>query len=552
MFTSKKTQLFDNKSKTTSVESNNGFVQAATRKTTPTTTTANGAKVYKTSNNVFVDQFANITSYRKPRTFAEIEKDQELLWGSNKTLTVAFSLYLRMISRITDVFGTKTQSAQKGAGLKHEGIMRMIWLHIKSPATFWKNVSLMTVVGSWKDIFVMLQYDLIYNGWESRKLDWNKFGKLILAGLNDENQNNLLKKYLPQIKSNSNCKTVESQADNMIAKWICSLLYGNKENSGTTYKMYRKLKTSGTAHEWQKLISQGKHDLVDFKSIHGRALNQLVKSKYLYNQNLTDKYEAWITKPTTEAKYTGFVYELFKSLPERLSSMSIGEQETINKQFNTLVKSGGPKTKTSLIVVRDTSGSMGSHVQGTGMSCYNVAKAMALYFSEFLTGHFKNNWIEFNSRAQMHTWNGNTPLEKWYNDRTQYNGSTNFQSVVDLFCQLRQQGVNENEFPTGILCISDSEFNSSSLSKTNVETAKQKLRNAGFSDEYCQNFVIVLWNLQSSRQTAIFETPADTTNVFYLSGFDGSVVSFIENGVKNSTELFEEAMNQEVLGLVKV
>jgi hypothetical protein len=138
--------------------------------------------------------------------------------------------------------------------------MRMIWLHMNAPKTFWNNVTLMIAVGSWKDIFTMLQYDLVYNGWEGRKLNWDKFGKLIVAGLADENQNNLLKKYLPQIKARSACKTVESQADSMIAKWICSLLYGNKENASSTYKMYRKLKTSGTAHEWQKLISQGKHE----------------------------------------------------------------------------------------------------------------------------------------------------------------------------------------------------------------------------------------------------------------------------------------------------
>ncbi len=84
-------------------------------------------------------------------------------------------------------------------------IMRMIWLHTVAPKTFWNNITLMIAVGSWKDVFTMLQYDLVYNGWEKRQLDWTKFGKLILAGLNDEGQNNLVKKYLPQVKTKSAC-----------------------------------------------------------------------------------------------------------------------------------------------------------------------------------------------------------------------------------------------------------------------------------------------------------------------------------------------------------
>src|SRR5690606_28258215 len=121
-----------------------------------------------------------------------------------------------------------------------------------------------------------------------------------------------LKKYLPQIKATSACTTVESQADTLIGKWICSLLFGTKDNeTGSTYKRYRKLKSGGTAHEWQQLISQRKFDRIDFSKIHGRALNLLVRSKFLANQGLADKYAAWVAKPETEVKYTGFVHELF-------------------------------------------------------------------------------------------------------------------------------------------------------------------------------------------------------------------------------------------------
>ena len=200
---------------------------------------------------------------------------------------------------------------------------------------------------------------------------------------------------------------------------------------------------------------------------------------------------------------------------------------------------------------------MESTASGTNMSCYNIAKALALYFSEFLKGKFANSWIEFNSNAKMYIWNGNTPLKKWYNDKSSYVGSTNFQSVIDLFIKLYRQGISEEEFPTGILCISDGEFNPTrSLSKTNVQEALDKLRNAGFSNNYVNNFVIVLWNLQNNYygkgSGEKFETYGNVPNVFYFSGYSAATVSFLTSKIKNAEELFNEAMNQEILNMIEI
>jgi hypothetical protein len=185
-----------------------------------------------------------------------------------------------------------------------------------------------------------------------------------------------------------------------------------------------------------------------------------------------------------------------------------------------------------------------------------LLKHWRLYFSYYLSGYFQDSFIEFNSVAKMHTWEGTTPLTKWYNDNTSFVGSTNFENVLRLFVQIKQQGVPESEFPTGILCISDSEFNSSSLDKTNVEYALDILRSGGFSDEYVNNFIIVLWNLQSSyygKSTGKkFETyGTDVPNVFYFSGYSAATISFLTSKIKNVQELFDEAMNQEVLQMIK-
>jgi hypothetical protein len=517
------------------------------------TRSGNQALKYSSSGDTFTDQFTKSGSYKTPRKFSDISNDMEILWGEDPLKAVKFTLFLRTIPRTVSLpDSTKTELPQKGSELKFESIMRMIWLHDKSPKTFWNNILLFVSLGSWHDVFTMLQYDLSYNGWKDRKLDWNKFGDLILAGLNNKNTVDLVKKYLPQIKSRSQATTIDAQSNNAIAKWICSLLFGNKEGP-STYKQYRKLKNSGTAHDWQKLISQKRINELDFNAIHGRALSILVKSKFLKNQGLSEKYAAWITAPTTkEVKYTGFVHELFEGQWKNDKNM----EATINKQFDTLVQKAKTNEVTDLIVVRDTSGSMSSICPGTKSRCYDVAKAIALYFSEFLEGTFAGHWIEFNSDAKLHKWVGQTPVDKWKNDGSSYVGGTNFQSVINLFVNMKRQGTPESDFPSGILCISDSEFNPTQLGKTNVDTALKTLRNVGFSKAYVDNFVIVLWNLQNSYygkgSGEKFETGKDTQNVFYFGGYSASVVSFLSEKIKTTYDLMDAALSQEVLNMVEL
>lgn len=567
MFTTKKTSLFTTPAKkaakaTVSVGKiklpKSAFVKAAMKKTAETQS-GNGAKKYSTTGSALVDQFGTVGTYRKPRAYFEIEKDCETAWAEDQLLAVKFIGYLRTVTRKVQLFnGQTTQEPQKGAELKHEAITRMIWLHIKSPETFWTNLPIFISLGSWHDVFSMLQYDLMYNGWEDRKLDWTKFGEFILSGLENQNTVQLVKKYLPHIKARSDCKTVEAQANNIIAKWICNLLYGEKESS-YNYKQYRKLKTSGTAHEWQKLISQKKFNRIDFGKIHGRALNILVKGKFLKNQGLSEKYTAWVTKPTTEVKFTGFVNELFEKLPKSLSDLDKNRRETINKAFQTLVEKGRDsqqENQTRFIVARDISSSMTSTAEGLSMSSFDVAKALALYFSEFLTGEFADSYLCFANETAMCSWKGKTPIEKWYNDKTLSFGGTDFMGVARLFAKLKKQGISEEDFPTGTICISDGDFNSAYANNTNAEAFKQVLRTAGFSKQFVDNFVIVLWNIPNGyygRSKAQYEGMADQKAIYYFSGYSGSVISFLlGKEVLTAAEIFEKAMEQEVLSLIEL
>lgn len=559
MFESKKDKLFETTSVAVSApaKTNNQFLHQGGKQSAVTYESGNHAKKYKTTGHVGVDQFGKAGLYKEPRSYNDIANDCAALWAHSPEECVRFIVYLRMINRKTQIFslGITTKESQSGAELKHESIMRMLWLHQNHKDIFWENIGLFVSAGSCKDIFVMLRTDLVYNGWDSRTLDWNKFGDLILSMLREKSSVDLMKKYLPQLKARNACKTVESQANNLIAKWICNLLFGEKQD-GRTYKQYRKLKTSGTAHQWQQLISQKKFNQIDFGKIHGRALSVLVRSKFLKNQGLQARYEEWLGKQAT-VKYTGYPHEVLCDLGHhRIEQHKI---DTIDKQFAELLRKSREENNVSdLIVVRDTSGSMGSPAIGCKHSSNFIAKTLAIFFAEFLEGQFANHWIEFNRTALLHEWQGNKPSEKWYNDQSYANCSTNFQSVIDLFVSLKNKGVPLSDFPSGILCISDGMFNpTAELTRTNVGAARKKLRNAGFPRDYVDNFKILLWNIPNGFYhhggDVKFETYGDVKNVFYLGGYSAANIKFIMSGqIETAADVYNAALSQELPSLVKV
>lgn len=425
----------------------------------------NGAVKYSTSGNKFIDNFAAIANFKQPRSYEDIARDMELLWSINQKDTVKLSIYIRLITRKSQVINKQNEvetleSVQKGQGLKWEGIMRMMWIAVNHPNVFKTNIHLFIAAGSWKDIITMMNLDLQYHGWNDRKLDWGFLSKVIFAGLINPNTTHLVRKYLPTIKTNSKCTTLESQADTLIGRYLAGKLNPTlvKENKAKAYKMYRKCKSEGTAHEWQQKISKQLYDEINFGKIAGRALSLLVGSKFLENHNLVGKYSNWIESQPV-AKYTGYVHELFAPLGQgyRCKHITSYKESTINAQFQQLVNIGksGINSQSKLLVVRDTSSSMTYLAKGCNQTSYDIGKAMALYFSEYLTGPFANTFAEFADTCKLKQWIGNTPCDKYINDRSESYGSTNFQSVIDLFIDLKNKGVPESDFPTGILCISD-------------------------------------------------------------------------------------------------
>lgn len=437
------------------------------------TLSENGSDKYTTTGNVFLDDFAMLSKYKAPREMDAIFGTMNNLWSHDPLRTLQITVFLRLITRKAVLFNGDKLSTQRGQGLRHEFLGRLLWLANKHTDTFKKNMQYFVVAGSWKDVFDLMRYDLSYNGKEHPMLDWKFMMEFISDGLDNESQTNLVRKYLPNIYCASQCNTLQKQCNAVIGRRIARFLFGNPETNKDKihiYNEYRKVKTSGNAHDWQQKISKGDYLHINWDRVAGRALQKLVSSKFLENHNLEEIFAQWMLTQDT-AKYTGYPYELFKDggygYEARSGSIKLinqlypkrYQQELTNKQFLQLVDTAKQdmNRQTGFIVAMDVSGSMTAKCTGSlNMSAYSVARAMALYFSYLLKGKFANTLLAFSEKVVIDKFEGSTPLEKYYNEYYKYSAcNTNFFQIAQLFGQLKNKGYAESEFPTGVICISD-------------------------------------------------------------------------------------------------
>ena len=518
--------------------------------------TENGAISYATTNSVCVDQFVKAGSYRG-RNIEDVFKEQKQLWEVNKEFAVKFPFYLRMITRKTKMAdGSTTNEPQRGQGARDESFKRLLWLFRNEPDIFYQNIWLLPLVGSWKDLWVLMSMD--------NDIDQIKIFEVIAEGCKSKYQIDLVKKYMPQIRTNKKCTTEWTKKTNNLAKAFCKW-------AGWTAQEYRVFKTSGVAHEFQKFISQGKYDNLEWNKIPGKALLNMVSGKFLSNHNLSEKYLSWISN-TPVAKFNGYPYELFlkcrKLYRDNTINGKIGKI-TIDAQFENLVKTAKEGTGSisgNVWCALDTSGSMSSRISSASeLTAYDVCISLGIYFSSLNDGAFHKNVIMFDNESYVKQLNGT--FSEMYSDivttRTAW-GGTNFQSIVDEIVRIRKSNPNIplTDYPTTLLVVSDMQFNATGSNSTNYEAMKEKLYKV-FPKEFVDSIKFIWWQVNGKRVNDVPATLDDGGNYFF-SGFDGSIINLLlgsnsdivdkttgEKRKPTMEELIEIAFNQEILTLVK-
>ena len=553
---------------------NNAFVNAVNFKST--TFTENGAVTNVSTGSLIVDQFGKAGNFRG-RPIAEVFDDQAKIWAENPEAAMRFPFYLRMITRKVKVNADhETDKVQSGQGARDESFKRLLWIAQEQPEAFYNNIWALPLVGSWKDLWTLMFYDIKEN---IKCLNQKAIFEVIAQGLLCDTHVDLIKKYMPRIKSYSKCKTEWTTVTNELAKAFAAQM-------GITYKEYNKMKSSGKAHDFQKLICSRNYKDLNWNHIPGRALNLLVSSKFLSNHGLKDNYTKWIMEQPV-AKFTGYVFELAKRLREargsrsyyysRSTNIPIELKHTLDAQFKGLVDKARADGKITENVwcCLDTSGSMNQPVKGLkDIYCSDVATSLALFFADLNTGPFHNKVIMFDNVSTPYDMKGESFCDRIMNLPSVGCGGTNFQSAVDEIIKIRKAHpeIPLEQYPTTILVVSDMQFNPSNRGyyggsirkqETNYEYSVNSLKKV-FPSDFVDNMKFIWWDCVSRYGNTDYEGDAITSGCTFFSGFDGSIISMLlgedkvidENTGKarnlTAEEIVAKALSQEILNYIKV
>ena len=520
----------------------NNFLKMLYRKNT---FTENGALSNSTTGSALLDYFSKCGTYRN-RSLEEVFADISQMWDESPLDTIKIIFYNRIVTRKIKGFH-QSEAVQKGQGNRDEFRKALIWLARYQPNTLSKNLWLIPLVGSWKDLW---HQDTL------GEIDKTEVYNLILRGIYCEYNSNLLSKYLPRIRSKSNISNERHLALNAFALGLCKFL-------NWTPVQYRKFKSSGTAHQFQQQISNRLFDQIDFKKVPGKALHQMVNvtredgSTFIERHNIDMKYLKWI-KSQPVAKFTGYVYELMKAVS---SSMSLAQKHTVDKQFEGLIRLAEAEEtqQENVWCALDTSGSMQAAVADT--TAFDICISLGVYFSTLIKGAFQDHVIMFDNVSRVKKLSGtfSDKVLQLTKEQTAW-GSTNFQSVIDTIVKMRriQPDIPIADYPTTLVVVSDMQFNPAGSMKTNYETAMRKLKQVDLSE-----IRIVWWWVTGRGQD--FPSTLDDKGTILIGGFDGTIISqLIGKDVQSSKqdgqigkvqsgpyEAMQRALDQEVLNLLE-
>lgn len=443
----------------------------------------------------------------------DVDKDMNAIFSDNEQVALAIVFGLRLITRKPKLPGMEDVGVQTGYGRRDEFYKACVWLQKNRPHLLYKNLHLIPIFGSWRDFFVEPLIDM---------LDRNQVLQVLRANLDDE----LLRKYLPQIRSKGKQRSPRDIKRINIAKQLAKFV-------NFTYAQYRKHKAQGKAHIWQKQMSQGEWDKINFNGIPGRAMlhhtqrrNRKDQKTVFERHGQVERLLDWLVAQK-QVKFVGYPYELALAAQ---GAKSILQTLMLDKQAETLIEPMKNHKLGNVLAAIDTSGSMGCTIM-SGVRPLDICVSMGAIFSMLNVGGFKDVVAGFDSASRLVTLGGGFCARVNQLYASCYMGGTNFQSLIDLIVDVRKRcpQIPIEEFPSTLLVISDMQFNPAAENRryrrpeedkiseadTNYKVAMKKLEAVGLGK------MRIIWWYVNGMSTD-FPVAFDEPGTYLVGGFDPS------------------------------
>jgi hypothetical protein len=231
-------------------------------------------------------------------------------------------------------------------------------------------------------------------------------------------------------------------------------------------------------------------------------------------------------------------------------NLRFGNKDLANEQWKAL-PNWMEGSKELILPMVDVSGSMSCTVGGNpNLTCMEVAISLGMYISERNEGSFKDMFMTFSSKPQIHKLLG--PLSDRYNQlaRADWGMSTNLEAAFKkILDQAVRFNISQDEMPSKVLILSDMEFDSatgsgwrseSDWNLSAMEMVDEMFTNAGYVRPG-----IIFWNLHSNGGN--FPASFDETGTALISGFSPSILKSVLSNPDSLTpvNIMNETVNSE-------
>lgn len=495
--------------------------------------TENGAIGYKTSGKALLDLNFSVSSLRKADK-ETIEKKFSAAFFENPMYAILWLFFAR--------------DARSGMGERRLFRICFAWLANTRPEVVKKLIPLVASYGRWDDLF--------YSGLEGEL--WNVVVDYIDTQITLDYKNasagkpaTLLAKWCPSINASSP-KTVA------LAKKLCKALkLSEKEYRKMLSKIRAHLKVvevDASAKNWSEIDYEKVPSLANLKYKNAFLRNDEARRReYLAK---LDKGEAKIN--SSVAFPCDIVHKYVASVYAYYSYNNIKLDPTLEAMWKSLpdfVKANDAASST--IVCADDSGSMQDLASGK-MSILTVAQSLAIYFSEKLTGPYKDKCITFSRRPKyLDFTNCKSLIDKI---KVMYSHSecanTNIEAVYDLILQTAiDNNLKQEDIPTNVLLVSDLEFDSMVdfnncyyYDQTNnnysakqcalFEQIKKRYEAAGYTMPRT-----VFWNVGS--RTGTIPIQEHKTGTALISGYSPAIAKMVFSAKTDPYEVLLETIDVE-------
>lgn len=335
---------------------------------------------------------------------------------------------------------------------------------------------------------------------------------------------------------------LESEHPSLLAKWLPSCNTSSPKTKALAKKLYKDLGMS--EKEYRKTRSSLRKKLnvvevdasannwpkIDYNHVPSMA-NLKYKNAFLkHDEERRRKYLADLEKPESGAKINSAASFPCDIVAKYNADGMYGYQSiTIDPTLEAMWKAlpdyvKGNNDKSTMCVV-DTSGSMTTKVGSGHMTALDVALSLGIYFSEHLTGPFKDKFISFSDKPKyIDLSKANSlaaKLDFCYKNSEVAN--TDIKKTFDLILKTAvANNLKQEDLPSTLLILSDMQFDQGTRVSYGYDADKTSLMSE-IADEFAAKGYhlprLVYWNLVTWGRNITVPMQQNKAGIILLSGF---------------------------------